>query len=86
MYQNVGDLVPGSLAESLPSHVTMCDLRILCGSGLKALAVAAMLVDHIVAFLTVEGFVHTHDRFLYERNLLLFALLSELPFNLVNAM
>ena len=29
--------------------------------------------------------MHTHDRFLYGRNILLFALISELPFNLVNA-
>ena len=39
----------------------------------------------IFAFLIVEGFVHTRNRFKYGRNLLLFALISELPWNLIHA-
>ena len=39
----------------------------------------------IFAFLIVEGFLHTHDRVKYGRNLLLFAFLSEVPWNLVHS-
>lgn len=38
----------------------------------------------LFAFLIVEGFLHTHERKKYGRNLFLFALLSEIPYNLVN--
>lgn len=39
----------------------------------------------IFSFLIVEGFVLTRNRFNYGRNLLLFAIISEIPWNLLHA-
>lgn len=39
----------------------------------------------IFAFLIVEGFIHTHNRIKYGRNLFVFACISELPWDLVRS-
>ena len=39
----------------------------------------------IFCFLIIEGFVHTRNRIKYGRNLLLFAFISEIPWNLIHA-
>lgn len=39
----------------------------------------------LFAFLIVEGFLHTHDRKRYGMNLFVFALISEIPCNLIHA-
>ncbi len=39
----------------------------------------------IFVFLLVEGFIHTHNRLLYARNLAIFALISEIPWNYVHS-
>ena len=55
-------------------------------------AVSLRMIMHFIgriafplfAFLITEGFTHTHDRKKYGINLLIFALISELPWNLVH--
>lgn len=39
----------------------------------------------IFAFCTAEGFIHTHDRMKYLRRMGIFALISEIPFDLVTS-
>lgn len=85
----------------------------LTNSTLKIIAAAAMLADHIAAFLLIpqgfsgplitvmrligrisfpiyayligEGYLHTSDRKKYGASLLIFALISEIPWNLANS-
>ena len=69
--------------------------RALSGSALKLVAMAAMVIDHVAliffcksypvfAFLVVEGYLHTHDFGRYAKRLLYFAIVSEIPWQLIN--
>ena len=68
---------------------------LLSGSALKIIAVLSMVADHCAYylldessvtydFLVAEGFAHTRNRMRYFLSLLLFAVISEVPWYLLN--
>ena len=52
--------------------------------GQEWLTAVGRIAFPIFAFQTVEGFFHTHDRKNYLKRMFIFALISEIPFNLMN--
>ena len=70
------------MSDKLPPSIFPARFQILSGSMLKLLACIAMLIDHTGAIILSH---YPHDRRKYGRNLLLFALISEIPWNFMFA-
>lgn len=49
-----------------------------------AMRIIGRIAFIVFAFLLAEGFIHTHNRKKYGRNLIIFALISQLPYSLIH--
>ena len=64
--------------QYVPLNNDVWELLYRINSGLR---VIGRIAFPLFCFLMIHGFIHTHSRLKYAGNLLLFALLSELPFD-----
>lgn len=79
------DHVSAFLLYDNPEFQTILfSLRGRAVTGCILLRMIGRLAFPLFAFLLVEGFLHTHDRKKYGLNLFIFALLSEIPWNLMH--
>ena len=77
LYRNA--LIAANSQSELDAFLASHNALIMAGSFLRSVGRIAF---PLFAFLLVEGFLHTHSKIKYCRNLFLMALLAEIPFDL----
>lgn len=77
LYRNA--LIAANSQSELDAFLDSHNTLIMAGSFLRSVGRIAF---PLFAFLLVEGFLHTHSKIKYCRNLFLMALLAEIPFDL----